>query len=57
MMGKKYFAAGYVFRDGRMSNDKEIIDIVNRITGKVFDVNSEIKDNTNSLCCQLDFRK
>ena len=21
------------------------------------DVNSEIKDNTNSLCCQLDFRK
>ena len=43
MTDKKSFVAEYVFKDGSMSNDKEIIDIINRITGKVFDANSEIK--------------
>ena len=43
MKDKKSFVAEYVFKDGNMSNDKEIIDIIKRITGKVFDVNSEIR--------------
>ena len=43
MMDKKKFAAEYVSKDGKMNDDKEIIDIVNRITGKVFSINSNIK--------------